>query len=304
MTNRILDISQEGTALRVRNDQLVVQRNGEKEEKTVPLEDIAILVVSHAQTTYTHSVLTGLTQKGGSLIVCDEKHLPSGMCLPLGGHSLQAERAILQMEASAPVKKQLWKQIVCAKIREQSALLQHFRQRDYGLERLRKEVRSGDPDNVEARAAKIYWRHIFNMPFHRNRFGEPPNNLLNYGYAILRAIIARGICGAGLYPALGLHHHNRYNSFCLADDLMEPFRAIVDRAVIETLHSMESIPAELTPQIKAALIQPLLQRFRFNGEFRTLFDIASIIANSMVEAFQETRKDLLLPESIEPYSNT
>lgn len=303
MTNRILDISQEGTTLRVRNDQLVIQRNSEKDDKTVPLEDIAILVVSHAQTTYTHSVLTGLTQKGGSLIVCDEKHLPSGMCLPLGGHSLQAERAILQMEAATPVKKQLWKQIVCAKIKEQSVLLRCFRQRDYGLERLRKEVRSGDPDNIEARAAKIYWRHIFNIPFHRNRFGDPPNNMLNYGYAILRAIIARGICGAGLYPALGLHHHNRYNGFCLADDLMEPFRTIVDRAVVETIHTTDTTPLDLTPAIKATLIQPLLQRFRFNGEFRTLFDIASISANSIVEAFQRTRKDLLLPDLIESNSS-
>ncbi|AKJ65239.1 type II CRISPR-associated endonuclease Cas1 [Kiritimatiella glycovorans] len=299
MTNRILDVSKEGTSLSIRHEQLVIRQRGQDKEKTVPLEDIAILVVSNAQTTYTHPVLTGLSKHGAGLIVCDDKHQPSGMCLPLGGHSLQAERAAIQAGASQPAKKQLWKQIVCAKIREQSTLLKKLHNRDYGLDRLQKEVRSGDSDNREARAAKIYWRHLFGRPFHRNRYGEPPNNLLNYGYAVLRAIISRGICGAGLYPALGIFHHNRQNSFCLADDLMEPFRPIVDRAAETIVKSFGQAPPELTPETKGELIRPLLERYRFKGEFRTLFDLATISANSLIDVFQGRQKKLLLPMFLE-----
>jgi CRISPR-associated protein Cas1 len=174
-------------------------------------------------------------------------------------------------------------------------LLARLHGSDSGLSALVSQVKSGDPQNVEARAARRYWPALFGDEFRRDRDGEPPNNMLNYGYAVLRAIVARAICASGLHPSIGLHHHNRYDAFVLADDIMEPLRPVVDRAVAEYVNQYGN-DIQLDRQAKSALILPLLGRFRVEGESRTLFDIVSKTAISLVAVFTGERKNLYLPE--------
>ncbi|HJT36296.1 MAG TPA: type II CRISPR-associated endonuclease Cas1, partial [Pirellulales bacterium] len=201
-------------------------------ECSVPLTEIAVLIAAHPQVTFTQAVLGGLAAAGGIFIVCDERWLPAGMLLPLRGHHLQARRFQAQAAVAAPVKKRLWQQIVRAKIETQAQALETLHGDSAGLRPLVPLVRSGDPENIEARAARIYWPLLFaDESFRRQWEAGDQNRLLNYGYAVLRAIVARALCAAGLHPTLGLHHHNQYSAFCLADDLMEPFRPVVDIVV-------------------------------------------------------------------------
>jgi len=294
MTDRILDISDEPAQLHVRYEQLIMKRDN-AEDRSIPLEDIAVIVVSQPRVSFTLSVLSGLAKAGGMFIACDEKHLPTGMMLPLQIHHLQAERFGSQVESKMPVRKRLWQQLVRSKIKAQARLLEKQNGSDSGLGALVSQVKSGDTQNVEARAARRYWPALLGDEFRRNRDGEPPNNLLNYGYAILRAIVARAICASGLHPSIGLHHHNRYDAFVLADDLMEPLRPIVDDAAAKYFNQCGS-EVQLDRQCKSALILPLLGRFSAEGESRTLFDIVSKTASSLAGVFAGGRKKLYLPE--------
>jgi CRISPR-associated protein Cas1 len=222
--------------------------------------------------------------------------MPIGMLLPLQTHFVQAERFAKQAQASLPTRKQLWKQLVQAKLKAQGRLLKELRGEDQGITALAQRVRSGDPDNLEAQASRRYWPALFNDPnFHRHRTADDQNRFLNYGYAVLRAIVARAICAAGLHPSLGLHHHNRYDAFCLADDLMEPLRTIVDRAVVQwtDIHGPQ---APLDRDAKTAVLQALTGRFTVEGESRTLFDIVARTAQSLAAIFASERDDLLIPE--------
>jgi CRISP-associated protein Cas1 len=238
-------------------------------EHAVPLEEIAVIVASHAQITYTNAVLAGIAAAGGIFIACNEKHMPLGMLLPLESHTTQTERFAKQAQMSEPLRKRLWQQIVQAKLRGQARLLEERTGRDWGLARLASEVRSGDPQNVEARAARIYWQALFGEDeFRRNPEGKGVNPPLNNGYAVLRAVVARALCASGLHPSLGIHHHNRYDAFCLADDLMEPFRPVVDRAVAK-LRDARGPNAPLDKDSKSALLGALLGRFEGEGESRT-----------------------------------
>jgi CRISPR-associated protein Cas1 len=240
MTNRILDLSEAPARLRVRNRLLVVQRD-DTSEVSMPLVDLAVVLVSHPQVTYTQAVLAGLAEAGGSFIACNRRMLPVGMFLPLVAHHAQVQRFAAQARAALPLRKRLWKQIVQAKIRAQAETLAKLHGTEHGLRALAAKVCSGDPQNVEARAARRYWPLLFaDMDFRRHRENEDQNQLLNYGYAVLRAIVARAICAAGLHPCLGIHHHNRYDAYCLADDLMEPFRPTVDHAVAEYVSSHDA----------------------------------------------------------------
>jgi CRISPR-associated protein Cas1 len=262
----------------------------------MPLAEVAVLVVSNPCVTFTHAVLAGLAQAGGSVVVCDGRHMPVGMLLPLEAHFTQAERFALQAQAPLPMRKRLWQSLVRAKIRAQARLLTELRGHDAGLGHLIARVRSGDPDSVEAEASRRYWLLLFDNPaFRRDRYAPDQNRLLNYGYAVLRAIIARAVCAAGLHPSLGLHHHNRYDAFCLADDLMEPFRPIVDRAVVEYCERRPDSPG-LDKEAKAALVGALMGRFKLEGESRTLFDIAARMASSLAAVYARERKALILPE--------
>jgi CRISPR-associated protein Cas1 len=211
-------------------------RARDTQTQTIPFADIAVLVTSHPQISFTQAVLAGLAAAGGMFIVSNEKHLPAAMLLPLSTHSTQTERFARQAAVSLPTRKRSWQQIVQAKLRAQARLLEETTGADQGLRQMAARVRSGDPDNLEAQAARTYWQALFGEgpsgePFRRDPEGGGINVHLNYGYAVLRAIVARALCASGLHPSLGVHHHNRYDTFCLADDLMEPFRPLVDRVV-------------------------------------------------------------------------
>lgn len=295
MLERIIDISENGARLSIANRRLAIDRDGET-VASIPLEEMAVLVLSHRAVVLTQPVLAGLAEAGAPVIVCNDKHLPAAMMLPIEGHHLQAERFAQQVQASAPACKQAWKQIVQAKIRAQGRLLVDLYGGDKGIAAMAARVKSGDPGNIEGQASRRYWPLLFADPHFRRNPGLPDQNKnLNYGYAVLRAIVARAICAAGLHPSLGIHHHNRYDAFALADDLMEPFRPIVDRAVVAWLR--ENAPLDdLTPKAKAALIQPLMGRFTVKGEERTLFDIAARLAVSLTKMFAGKTKTLLVPQ--------
>jgi len=241
-------------------------------------------------------MLADLMQAGGAFVVCDDRHLPVGMMLPLTGHSIQAERFAAQAAAPLPVKKRLWKQIVRRKILAQADLLRQLRGDDHGLIAIARSVRSGDPSNREAVASRRYWPALFDDPTFRRRFDAPDvNRLLNYGYAVLRAVVGRAICAAGLHPSLGLHHHNHYDPFCLADDLMEPYRPLVDAAVVEHV-GCYGHDAPLDRAGKEALLGAILSRYRADGEVRTLFDIAARTAVSLAKVFLKQSSSLDYPK--------
>ncbi len=297
MFPRILDISDAPARLSVRVDQLVIGR-GDDETCSIPLAETAVVVLAHPQVTLTQAVLAGLLRNGGVLVACDERRLPSGMMLPLAGNYVQAERMAAQARAKLPLRKRLWTQIVRQKIVNQASVLTELRQRDRGLVALIRQLRPGDPTNVEAQAARRYWNALFpGSDFHREREGDDQNRLLNYGYAVLRAIIARAISASGLHPSLGIHHRNRYNAFCLADDLIEPFRPAVDRVVARFVDLWGAdVPLDAT--IRRSLLDALLDRWEVNGELRTLFDVAARLASSLADCYTSQRRELELPERL------
>ncbi len=309
MTERILDFSERPVRLNVRNGLLVIDlssghggrdpesglRSRDAQEQTIPLADIAVLIAAHPQISFSHAVLSGLAEAGGMFIACNEKRMPCAMLLPLENHSTQTERFQAQANLPLPNRKRIWQQIVKAKIQAQARLLKENTGQDWGLEMLAAIVRSGDPENIEARAARIYWKNLFGEEdFRRDPEGEGLNPALNYGYAILRAITARALCAAGLHPSLGIHHHNRYDAFCLADDLMEPFRPVADRAVAELKEQCEGDP-ELDRETKRSILEALLARFTADGESRTLFDWVSRTAQSLAAAIESGEKKLEIP---------
>jgi CRISPR-associated protein Cas1 len=247
--------------LKCRNDQLVVSYSGIKgledvPDKSVPVEDIGILVLEHQQISISHYLLDRLLQNNAAVVTCNSTHHPTGMLLNLDGNTLQSERFQAQVNAAEPLKKQIWQQTVKAKIGNQAALLAKYRVPAETLKRYSDTVRSGDADNNEAKAAAYYWKNLFPPAwlFYRKRDGAPPNNLLNYGYAILRAAIARSLVGSGLLPTLGVFHRNRYNAYCLADDIMEPYRPFVD-AVVRAIVDQTSHVEALTPELKTQLLK-------------------------------------------------
>lgn len=240
MLKRTIEISREPAHLATENRQLLVLRQGQSKRDVpmrarLPLEDLGMVVVDHRETTYSHNALAGIAEHGAVLLVCDRRHLPAGILLPLPSHTELVWRIRDQIQAGKVIRKQLWKQLVVAKVRAQASNLNHDSAARRKLLSLARRVRSGDPENIEAQASRIYWPVLFasgplREPFRRSPGGgKPPNNLLDYGYAIMRAAVARAIVGAGMLPMLGIKHENRSNAFCLADDLVEPLRPIVDR---------------------------------------------------------------------------
>ena len=237
-------------------------------ERTIPIEDIGVVVLDHKQITVTQGLLEALLENNCAVITCDKSRMPVGLMLPLCGNATQNERFRAQLSASVPLKKQLWQQTIQAKIANQAAVL--HRQRRVIVKNMMvwsKDVRSGDADNLEARAAAYYWANLFPQvaSFRRQRDGVPPNNLLNYGYAILRAVVARALVSSGMLPTLGLHHHNRYNAYCLADDIMEPYRPYVDNLVCEIVREQDDV-SELTLDIKSRLLSIPVTEIIINGQ--------------------------------------
>lgn len=243
-------------ALKSRQRQLLVYDSDNELIGKVPFEDIGLVVLENAMITISQNVVNSLLSNTSVIIWCDEKHMPSGLLQPIVGNSTLTENARIQIECSEPLKKQAWKLTIQAKIRNQAALLKINQLNYEPLLHWSKEVNSGDTRNLEARAAHYYWKELFNefKDFNRGQYEDPPNNFLNYGYAILRAVVARSLCSTGLICAIGIHHRNKYNPFCLADDVMEPYRPFVDRLVVEILRNHSESELNLTKEIKAKLL--------------------------------------------------
>lgn len=295
MTERIIDLSDDEYRLTSRNGLLVLAAEAHP-EVTVPFADIAALIVAHPHVTYSQSVLSGLAEAGASFIACNDRRMPAAMLMPLQANYIQSERFARQAVVPKPCLKRLWKQIVSTKIKMQALALRKLgRPRHEGLLELSKQVKSGDTENLEGRAARTYWAILFGNSFRRDFDAHDQNRFLNYGYAIVRSIVSRAICASGLHPSLGIHHHNRYNPFCLADDLMEPFRPLVD-VVVAGLLERHDAGAPLDKNLKSELIAPLLKRYRAGSESRTLFDLASKMTESLVRVYEEKDPILFVPE--------
>jgi len=251
--------------LSFKNSQLRIERDGEPAAQ-VPLEDMGVLLLGHAQISATVPLLSACAERNVAVIVSGPKHLPAGVFLPFEGNSLHTRVLREQIAASEPRRKRLWQGIVRSKITEQSSLLREVIGRDRGLSRLAPLVRSGDPENVEGRAARIYFRLLFGAAFVRDRDLVGLNSMLNYGYAVLRAAVARAIVCAGMHPALGVHHSNQYNPFALADDLMEPLRPLVDEHVFGMVQEGVGDEDELMPVVKRRLVAVLVRDVTWDGK--------------------------------------
>jgi len=292
-SGRIIDIASEPATLRLSTGCVLVQRR-EAPDQSIPLAEVAVLVLSNGLATCTSALLGALASAGASVVVCDDRSMPCGLLLPIEAHSTQAERFRVQAGASRPTTKRIWRHVVQQKLRMQAALLRAVIGTDGGIEDLVSTVRSGDPGNVEAYAAGIYWPLLFGDSFRRRRDVADQNRYLNYGYAVARAIVARAICGAGLHPSLGVHHHNRYNAYCLADDLLEPYRPIVDGVVYDAV-GVHGADAALDRSVKQSLIEPLLSRFECDGENRSLFDLATRTCVSLAAVLEGRAKRVWFP---------
>src|SRR5690606_503955 len=282
--------------LSLQNSQLVIT-NTEKEVRTVPIEDIGVLVLEHQQITITHGVMAALIQNNAAVITCDQSHMPIGLHLPLDGGHTQTERFRYQLGASLPLKKQLWQQTVSAKIWNQARVLEKIGFEVDNMYRWSKEVRSGDPENLEGRAAAFYWQSIFShkFQFYRNRGGDPPNNLLNYGYAVLRAVVARALVSSGLLPTLGIFHRNKYNAYCLADDIMEPYRPFVDWVVYRIVDEGLAYQ-ELDTTLKLRLLQIPQVNVYFDDMTSPLLVGVSRTTASLARCFEGSARKISYPE--------
>lgn len=292
MIRRTVEVSSPAH-LRVERSQLVIERDGERAGQ-VPLEDLGVLVVDNQGAVFTQSLLNACAEHDATVVLCDDKHLPSAILLPMQGHSVQAETIRAQTAMSLPLRKQLWRQIVRGKIAGQAEVLREWTGTDAPLRELAGRVRSGDPDNVEAQAARAYWRRLFGPEFRRDREAGGVNALLNYGYAVLRAAAARAVCAAGLHPSIGLHHHNRYDALCLASDLMEPMRPLIDRSV-RALTDGDGEAPPLGRDAKAALLGALSEGVRIGEREFPLLVAMQTLAVSLRRAAVEGRGRLELP---------
>ena len=267
-------------------------------ERTIPIEDIGVVVLDNKRITVTTGVMEALLENNCAVITCDNRSMPVGLMLPLYGNTTQSERFRQQIDASLPLKKQLWQQTVRQKILNQAKVLN----KNTGCEVRNmliwaNDVKSGDSDNLEARAATYYWKNLFpsHPDFIRGREEEAPNNLLNYGYAILRACVARGLVGSGLLPTLGIHHHNRYNAYCLANDIMEPYRPFVDDWVIHVMQQFEDY-TELTRDIKAELLQVPALDVTIEGRRSPLMVAVGQTTASLARCFNGEARKIAYPE--------
>lgn len=270
-------------------------------ERTIPIEDIGVVVLDNKRITITSGAISALLGNNVAVVTCNERSMPEGLLMPLECNTLQQERFMSQIEASLPLRKQLWAQTVKQKIVNQENVLRSY---TTGVETncmrvWAGDVRSGDPDNLEARSAAYYWKHIFpDIPcFVRDREGDPPNNLLNYGYAILRAVIARCLVASGLLPTLGIHHHNRYNAYCLADDIMEPYRPYVDELVIQIREQYDDV-SELTRDLKAELLKIPALDVVVEGKRSPLMIAAGLTTSSLARCYRGESRIVSYPTMI------
>lgn len=284
--------------LKTENEQLVVQlQNADADTKSIPIEDIGLLILDHRQITITQALMAKLLANNTAVITCDETHHPTGMLLTLDGNSLQSKMFQIQTEASLPLKKQLWQQTVAAKIQNQAGMLRFRRVEHQLLLNLSASVKSGDSENAEAQAAVYYWKRVFPefLSFRRERYGLPPNNLLNYGYAILRAMMARSLVASGLLPTLGIHHRNQYNAYCLADDVMEPYRPYVDYVVFQIVRNNGTI-LEMSPSMKKSLLEIPAMDVQIDGKKSPMMNAVQRTTASLAKCFEGSTRKILYPE--------
>lgn len=274
--------------------QMVVEREGDT--RTLPIEDVGVVILDHKQITITHALIDALLANNVAIVTSNDKHLPVGLMLPLDGNTLQSERFRAQIDASEPLKKQMWQQTVVAKILGQAHVLgvQHI---EHGnMFAWAKSVRSGDTDNLEARAAAYYWRNMFEKDnFIRDPQGLPPNNLLNYGYSVVRAMMARALVGAGLLPTLGIHHHSRYDAYCLADDIMEPYRPFVDMKVLEMWQS-GGVTSDISSEQKRELLGITTMDVMINGHRSPMMLAIQATAQSVQKCFSGEARKIVYPD--------
>lgn len=278
------------------NRQLVISfPDDRKENRSVPIEDIGVILLENQQITISHGCIAALLQYNVALISCDASHMPTGLILPLDGGSTQTERFRNQIEASLPLKKQLWQQTIQQKIYNQARLLEEIGIDATNMYRWSKSVRSGDPDNYEGRAAAYYWQNVFRkyIQFYRSRGGPPPNNLLNYGYAVLRAAVARSLVSSGLLPTLGIFHRNKYNAYCLADDIMEPYRPFVDQIVYQIVANGDY--EILNTDVKTRLLQVLQMDVQFEDMTSPLLVGMSRTTASLARCFDGVSRKINYP---------
>ena len=281
-------------ALSLKYGQLVVKSLDDDKTLTRPVEDIGFLVIDNPMISLTIPLLNELVSNNVAVIVCDKKQMPQAMLQPLVGNTTLQETYKYQIEAAAPLRKQMWKQLVEAKIRNQAALLDRVGKEGKMLKPFYANVKSGDADNREGAAARVYWSQLFENGFKREREGDTPNPFLNYGYTILRAAVARALVGSGLYPAFGIFHRNRYNAFPLADDVMEPYRPFVDEVVYSLCQDDEVI--ELDKNVKSRLLRVLFADVKIGRMMRPLEVALSLTTASMVKMFKGDSQTLSLPK--------
>ena len=292
MIGRVVEVASEGRHLARSRGFMTVSKDG-AEEGRVPLDDIGVLLCSGRGLSYSNSLMTELASRGAGVVLCGSDHLPAAWVWPLAGHHVQAMRMRRQIEAPLPLRKRLWQSVVRAKIGQQARVLEMVGVPGGGLEALARRVRSGDPENVEAQAARRYWPLLAGRYFRRDRFGGMPNPFLNYGYTVLRAAVARSVAAAGLHPSIGIHHSNRSNAMCLVDDLMEPFRPLVDYRAVGLAAGGS---AELTTEAKRALAETLAMDMATERGVTPLQTCLERAAQSLAQSFESGEPSLVFPE--------
>ena len=293
MIGRVVEIASEGQHLARHRGFLTVRRDGE-EQGRIPLDDIAVLLCNTEAhgLTYTNDLLAEMANRGIPAVLCGSNYLPVAWLWPIEGHHVQARRMRCQLEASQPLRKRLWQAIVKAKIEQQSNVLRLVQAPQGGLGALVQSVRSGDPDNIEAQAARRYWPLLFGSDFRRDRSAGGTNAFLNYGYTVLRAAAARSVAAAGLHPSIGIHHHNRANPFCLVDDLMEPFRPLVDYAVFRLTRAERQ---EMDSETKRTLAGVLVMDLRTERGTTPLQTCIERAAQSVAQSYEARSPALVFP---------
>jgi len=282
--------------LNIKDKQLVITNRNSGALNQVPVEDIGYMVLDNPAITLTQSVIQLLVENNTAIIFCDSKHHPSSLLFHLDSNQTQTEKFRRQVEAKEPLKKQLWQQTVKSKINNQAKLLEKLKLSSQPLERISKQVKSGDTSNKESQAARVYWKTLMGSDFRRNREGLQPNSALNYGYAILRAAVARALAGSGLLPTLGIHHRNRYNAYCLADDIMEPYRPFVDLTVVEMKSELEE--ETLSKENKAELLNLLAFDVIINSKKRPLMIALTETTASLARCFAGSSNKIIYPELV------
>ena len=281
--------------LKTRHNQLIISKEDD-EEVTVPIEDVGFIILDHYGILISQPVLSRLIDNNVAIITTNDKHMPNGMFLNLEGNTIQSEIFRNQRESSKSLKKRIWKQTVIAKIVNQATLLEMHSLGGMTLRKLASKVKSGDPENCEAQAARIYFRRLFHpFRFRRYREGPPPNNVLNYGYAILRAVIARSLIGSGLLPTLGIHHRNRYNAYPLADDIMEPYRPFVDEIVVNLVINDIDLDV-LTTDVKREMLQIPQLPVLWKKETSPLMVACTKTTASLAQCFSREGKQVVYPK--------